>query len=141
VAEIEEMNDPTVERLSAPVHEDATDRPAWDGYELRGRNGQLVKTYSDSATTVIPLLDAFQSEGWPRTLSDPCGIRQQAESLAAKRGTNPKSEVKCLREQRRQTAKALNSAQSEIYFKCFGGNAVAWKWRDELEEEDAAGQQ
>lgn len=141
VAEIEETNAPTVEHFSAPVHKDAAERPDWDGYELRGRNGQLVKTYSDSATTVVPLLDAFQSEGWPRTLSDPCDIRQKAESLAARRGTNPKSEVKCLREQRRQTAKALNSAQSEIYFKCFGGNAVAWKWRDELEVNATASRQ
>ncbi len=138
MTEIEETNAHIVERLSVPVHDESTEKPTWDGYELRGRNRKLLKTYSDSAIRVTPLLDAFQSAGWPRTLSDPCDIRQQAESLAAKRRTNPKSEVAGLREQRRQTAKALNSAQSEIYFKCSGGNPVSWFWCDELQNHETA---
>jgi hypothetical protein len=122
---------------SITAQEGASEKPDWNGYELRGRNRKVIKIYSESATRVIPLLNSFQNEGWPKCLSDPCGIRQQAMALAEKRGTNPKSETVALKNQRRDTVKELNAAQDEIVFTCKGGIAVIWDWRDQLDVEDS----
>ncbi len=122
---------PISELLSVP--DPALEKPDWNGYEWRGRNQQVIKTYSDSAAAVTQLLTAFQQAGWQKKLSDPCGIRGVMKELESQ-GFQPKPEAEKLIAKRRRTVHELNIAQSEIFFKCQGGFSVSWTWRDESKD-------
>jgi hypothetical protein len=97
-------------------------KPEWDGENLRlTYDGNIIREYSPRAKRCIPVLDAFQTAGWPERIPDP-GLQPVVGGANFRK--NP--------EQISGACASLNKGQSagrfQIRFSA-GGNGMSFLWK------------
>lgn len=92
------------------VRKSSDDKPHFD--EVTGElsfRGQVVRSYSPRGTNCLPVLIAFEEEGWPRRINDPLPVGKNAQRLS-------------------NTIRALNKKLRAIEFYA-GGDGESFGWR------------